>query len=59
CQAGCVSHGAYWRVKDHCRRTGKPCVFVERPSASGLVRGLASVGLDATLPAGQAGPGGG
>ena len=28
CQAGCVSHGAYWRVQDHCRRTGKPCVLV-------------------------------
>lgn len=40
CQAGCISHNAYWRVKDHCRRTGKQCVFVERPSASGLVRGL-------------------
>lgn len=23
CQAGCMSHGAYWRVQDHCRRTGK------------------------------------
>ncbi|MFM2346439.1 MAG: hypothetical protein RL654_1192 [Pseudomonadota bacterium] len=40
CQAGCISHNAYWRVKDHCRRTGKQCVFVDRPSASGLVRGL-------------------
>lgn len=40
CQAGCISHGAYWRVKDHCKRTGKPCVFVERPSASGLLRCL-------------------
>ena len=28
CQTGCVSHGAYWRVQDHCRRTGKPCVLV-------------------------------
>lgn len=40
CQTGCISHGAYWRVKDHCKRTGKRCVFVDRPSASGLVRGL-------------------
>ena len=23
CQTGCVSHDAYWRVHDHCRRTGK------------------------------------
>jgi hypothetical protein len=43
CQAGCVSHGAYWRVKDHCKRTGKRCVFVETPSASGLQRALATI----------------
>ncbi|MDP9898321.1 DUF2325 domain-containing protein [Variovorax ginsengisoli] len=29
CQTGCVSHGAYWRVQDHCKRTGKPCVLVD------------------------------
>ncbi|WP_127997956.1 DUF2325 domain-containing protein [Piscinibacter defluvii] len=23
CQTGCISHDAYWRVKDHCKRTGK------------------------------------
>ena len=40
CQAGCISHGAYWRVKDHCKRTGKQCVFVDKPSAAGLLRGL-------------------
>jgi hypothetical protein len=31
CQTGCISHNAYWRVKDHCRRTGKRCVFVDNP----------------------------
>jgi hypothetical protein len=41
CQTGCVSHGAYWRVKDHCKRTGKRCVFVETPSRSALERALA------------------
>ncbi len=41
CQTGCISHGAYWRVKEHCKRTGKRCVFVENPSASSLARGLA------------------
>lgn len=40
CQTGCVSHGAYWRVKDYCKRTGKQCVFVEKPSASSLARCL-------------------
>ena len=41
CQTGCVSHNAYWRVKDHCKRTGKRCVFVETPSAASLQRALA------------------
>jgi len=40
CQTGCISHDAYWRVKDHCKRTGKRCVFVENPSRSGLQRAL-------------------
>jgi Uncharacterized protein conserved in bacteria (DUF2325) len=40
CQTGCVSHNAYWRVKDHCKRTGKRCVFVESPSGAGLKRAL-------------------
>jgi hypothetical protein len=33
CQAGCVSHGDWWRVKDYCSRTGKQCVLVEQPDA--------------------------
>ncbi len=40
CQAGCVSHDAYWRVKDHCKRTGTRCVFVDRPSAARLRQAL-------------------
>ena len=40
CQTGCISHNAYWRVKDHCKRTGKRCVFVESPSTAGLKRAL-------------------
>jgi len=38
CQTGCVSHGAYWRVQDHCRRTGKPCVLVGEPQPMMFVR---------------------
>ncbi|MGC4008436.1 MAG: DUF2325 domain-containing protein [Pseudomonas sp.] len=38
CQAGCLTHGAYWRVQDHCRRTGKTCVLVEQPEALRIVR---------------------
>ncbi len=37
CQTGCVSHGAFWRVQDHCRRTGKACVLVEQPEALRIV----------------------
>lgn len=40
CQTGCISHDAYWRVKDHCKRTGKRCVFVDTPSRAGLERAL-------------------
>ncbi len=28
CQTGCISHDDYWRVQDHCRRTGKTCILV-------------------------------
>lgn len=40
CQAGCISHSAYWLVKDHCKRTGKRCAYVDKPSASAFERGL-------------------
>lgn len=43
CQTGCISHDAYWRVKDHCKRTGKRCVFVDTPSRAGLERALSEV----------------
>ena len=32
CQTGCISHNAYWKVKEHCKRHGKPCAFVGNPS---------------------------
>jgi hypothetical protein len=40
CQTGCISHSAYWRVKDFCKRTGKRCVLIDNPSISSLQRGL-------------------
>jgi len=40
CQVGCISHNAYWRVKEHCKRHGKLCLFVETPSRSALERVL-------------------
>lgn len=38
CQTGCIGHGAYWRVEDHCRRTGTPCLLVEQPRSLRIVR---------------------
>lgn len=38
CQTGCLSHGEYWRVQDHCKRLGKTCVLVEQPDSVRIVR---------------------
>lgn len=38
CQTGCLTHGAYGRVQDHCRRMGKACILVEQPEALRIVR---------------------
>jgi hypothetical protein len=46
CQTGCISHNAYWKVKDFCKRTGKRCIFVENPSTSSFARGLAQIPVD-------------
>lgn len=40
CQAGCISHNAYWRVKETCKRTGKTCVFLKSPSVSAFLNSL-------------------
>ena len=38
CQTACIGHGAYWRVEEHCRRTGTPCMLVEQPMGVRIVR---------------------
>lgn len=43
CQTGCIGHDAYWRVKNHCKRTGKDCVYLDNPSAHSLAKGLSQV----------------
>ncbi len=50
CQTGCISHNAYWRVKDHCKRTGKQCLFLDNASVSSLWRGLRQLGAPAAQP---------
>lgn len=43
CQAACISHEAYFKVKEHCKRFGIQCVYVNNPSKSALKRALAHV----------------
>ncbi len=43
CQAGCISHNAYWRVKEQCKRTGKQCVFVKNSGISSFERLVSDV----------------
>jgi len=38
CQAGCISHNAYWRVKEQCKRSGKRCIYIKSAGISGLSR---------------------
>lgn len=46
CQAGCVSHAAYWRLKDACKKLGKPCVFLKSPGVTSFARGLAELAAE-------------
>lgn len=50
CQAGCISHNAYWRVKDLCKRTGKPCLFVRNGSATSFGRVVGEAGRGGAVP---------
>ncbi|WP_291993110.1 DUF2325 domain-containing protein [Candidatus Accumulibacter sp. ACC003] len=43
CQAGCISHNAYWRVKEQCKRTGKQCVFLKSPGVASFGRVVGAV----------------
>ena len=48
CQTGCISHNAYWRVKEHCKRTGTRCMFIDNPSMSKLSKSLDELSINAT-----------
>ncbi|MBS1157756.1 MAG: hypothetical protein H6R15_175 [Proteobacteria bacterium] len=43
CQAGCISHNAYWRVKEQCKRTGKPCMFVKNSGVTSFGRAVGGI----------------
>lgn len=51
CQSGCVSHAAYWRLKEACKKLDKPCVFVKSPGVGSFARGLAALTGDAQTQA--------
>lgn len=42
CQAGCINHEAYLRIKRHCKRTDTPCRYLQRPSLSQFTNCLCS-----------------
>jgi len=46
CQAGCINHEAYRRIKRFCERSGKPCVYLPRPSLAHFERALAQLAFD-------------
>ncbi len=52
CQAGCISHNAYWRVKEQCKRTGKQCVFVKSAGISSFGRLVSEACEGAALTSG-------
>lgn len=43
CQTACISHAAYWRLKETCKKLGKPCVFVRSPGVGSFARGLSAL----------------
>lgn len=43
CQAGCVSHAAYWKLKEFCKRHGKPCVYLRRAGVTSFARGIGAL----------------
>lgn len=43
CQSACISHAAYWRLKDACKKLGKPCVFVRSPGVGSFARCLTTL----------------
>lgn len=48
CQSACVSHAAYYRLKDACKKLGKPCVFLPSPGVASFARGLTALSQPAT-----------
>ena len=55
CPMDCVNHTAFFTVKRYCRRSGKPCVLLDRSSLSTFRKGIATLAaLDASSASGRA-----
>ncbi|MCP5268841.1 MAG: DUF2325 domain-containing protein [Zoogloeaceae bacterium] len=40
CQAGCIRHAAYWKLKEHCKRNNKPCIYLKRTGVGSFAHGV-------------------
>lgn len=40
CPTDCVSHNAYYRTKNYCKKTGTPCIFLASSSNSAFASGV-------------------
>jgi hypothetical protein len=55
CPVDCVNHTAFFTVKRYCRRSGKPCVLLDRSNLSTFRKGIATLAaLDASSASGRA-----
>lgn len=43
CPTDCVSHTAYYNLKSHCKRTGKPCLFFKGTGVSSFAVAMARI----------------
>ncbi|MBN9424346.1 MAG: hypothetical protein BGO63_13090 [Candidatus Accumulibacter sp. 66-26] len=57
CQAGCVSHAAYWKLKEYCKRTNKPCIYLKRSGVTSFARGVELLARGAAVDAAGNGEG--
>jgi hypothetical protein len=51
CPMDCVNHTAFFTVKRYCRRSGKPCVLLDRSNLSTFRKGIATLAALSASPA--------
>ncbi|OHC63859.1 MAG: hypothetical protein A2045_03145 [Rhodocyclales bacterium GWA2_65_20] len=54
CPTDCVNHAAYYQLKRHCKRSGKPCLLFRGASVSGFAVALARLAAGQVSIAGAA-----